>query len=1074
VLLTGANVKQWRDLDLRLGTASTPHEVKVRPIENLADAFHLMTGETRVERVLAAYCEQIRTEWQIMRNGDPSPDGENHRLDHFIEPHLKLADSEQDSSEREEHRHDEEHDPATKDSPHRLQGGVSELVSQHLLQDDRWPVIFEDAGVGKTVLTLYLQFLLTGRDEADRELPWKPMLVVRCEQPWPNDIRATLEAAVADVCEGSDLTPAELVTVLLNERRIVLILDGMDQVSDDAITAFQTQLFAQENRKQNEKLRIIITSRAYRVRQRQKKDILFGQGRWQSFQPELFDEWQQEAYLADLPEESLNELMPQRELVRDLTPYPVVLKLIREMVEAAQESRTPLRSFKVRGDLYLMTAERLLERAFLRLDEVEQSGDIPNLLQAIACIAIEMMLKTRADHGYSVPARMIPKLKTAARARFVIGGGSEDAWQRCERLMQNTLLTDRCLLQDNDSQNLSFRSLKMLEFFAGLYLGAWADESIVEALRPFIGSEQWFWPWRFAIELEHMQFSDGDPVHDDDALRHSLTALVQLPKGFHRPSELIVRAEGALNRTGIIAALHQQFIDLLHSDEVWPEQIPRATIDCFASRETVARWRADIERRREEFRRAYCSSAERGPDAPSTLNAPGVRGDEQDGWPVTMEWASWTVGQIAAQLVPEYQVRTLIENGVLTARRWKQIAPQGWNWFIHPAAHGVTETDDATLNAIAICQLKAWESHGFIDRWTDPVLNSEVYFPHDERNFVAIYPLNEHGEVADDFVVRFRESLEAQAKYSAEQIDVQLDRLRLKGHDSWIDARVTRVTCSHAASASDRDHDVLLTSNHDFRMSPIWLQSVAVSRAQHSLFDHKAAMDGLDGCLLEYKLANNSWFCETDFGSPKPDPTFGTEEGPDDYAGANPAPDVPAIGVTFWDSAAFSLWCGQYLPSEVHWQFGARFGRRATDEWYETQWCRSSLQQSYLIPLLPVRWTSARRFLMTNNRTREQDYSLEYALASSVTGLWQMNVNVGEWVVVFESHCPGEERKNSSTNSEFETCLPQGSFGCVLRNNLCYYIPKPLKLEYREAIEPDWEGCSLSFRLLSPQTIMNS
>jgi formylglycine-generating enzyme required for sulfatase activity len=530
-------------------------------VHTLAEAYSLLKGDAEIEDVVLGCAKQAVDDWNDLCTGHANRVGsEDHKLDIYIEPHLKILQdghaggNQRDTSERPEALQGED---SARDPYSRLDGGLDQLIGKYLLEDNRWIVLTEDAGAGKTVFTWRLRARLS---EWDR----RPFLVVRVEGTWPHHIRTTLEDAVRPKCHHG-VTAKAVIDALLEERRVVILLDALDQAGVESVERFETFLRGDTETSLAHRLRYVVTSRAYRYNE--KKGNLFQSARWLLACVELFDEAQQDAYRdrwmarhADRVE-LWDRLIPDREAVADLVRFPVVLRMVRGILEAARPDGSDLIPFRNRGDLYWQTAEDVVQQCFKAESRSRKDVSLYKLLEAVSCLAIEMLLTTRAEHGYVVPTILIDDLKDHARTRF----SSPEKWPEYESLVQEVVVSDRSLLEANDRENLSFRSLKMLEFFAGVYLARFArdrwrtrvstegaylsdaerqtsHENFRAELTPFVGSEQWYWPWRFAIELPEMQTRDGAPVHNDLALGQSLGALLRRPENFARPNELIWRA----------------------------------------------------------------------------------------------------------------------------------------------------------------------------------------------------------------------------------------------------------------------------------------------------------------------------------------------------------------------------------------------------------------------------------------------------------------------------------------------------------------------------------------------------
>jgi formylglycine-generating enzyme required for sulfatase activity len=521
--------------------------VSPRPFKNLHDLLHAMTGDERVERAVAAYAQQAAAEWMSLRQGNAPPDyTDNPRLDAYVEPQLSILVP---------------HGKAPRGRPtyQRLDGGVDQLIQDSLLRDDRWLIVTEDAGGGKTVLTWRLRAGLSAWSPS-------PFLAVRFERHWPTDFRAALESAIG---QCRDITPAEVVSKLLEQRRIVVILDAFDQASRPTQDELDQRLAGDETLARQ--LRVILTSRPNAVSERRANH--FAGERWQFVRLELFSEQQQADYRAQLPSDVQGHWSrvvafsaEGRREAEDVLRYPIALRMIREYIETTPKS--DLRPFRNRADLYWKVSQTLLDRAYRGAERTKRPEDRGLLTEIIAGIAIEMMLRTRSDHGHSVPQLQIADLKRAARRRFQ---GTEAQWDRCDTILQDTYLTDHSVLKENSDQELSFPSLRMLEFFAGVYLARYATAGLGADVGPHIGDDRWYWPWRFAIELDEQDTR----IAQDDSLAASLPALFQPPKSHLRPTELMFRAWQVLERGGrldprcltvrdrVLGGYRRQFVEIL-------------------------------------------------------------------------------------------------------------------------------------------------------------------------------------------------------------------------------------------------------------------------------------------------------------------------------------------------------------------------------------------------------------------------------------------------------------------------------------------------------------------------------
>jgi hypothetical protein len=133
--------------------------VEVHKFESLPQLIYAMTGDERMEAVVASLARQAIGDWQQMRAGNPRPSGEDHKLDVHVEPYLSVHVPN-------EHREDLSEEPPeanhTRETFQQLERGVQPLIHYWLTQaPEKWLLITEDAGGGKTVLSWQLRAALS-------------------------------------------------------------------------------------------------------------------------------------------------------------------------------------------------------------------------------------------------------------------------------------------------------------------------------------------------------------------------------------------------------------------------------------------------------------------------------------------------------------------------------------------------------------------------------------------------------------------------------------------------------------------------------------------------------------------------------------------------------------------------------------------------------------------------------------------------------------------------------------------------------------------------------------------------
>jgi hypothetical protein len=511
-----------------------------------------LTRGFQIDQLVAGDAQAMLAHWTRARKGEPL-EGERHHLDVFVKPRVSVRVEQSVSAQG-----------RTEEKWETLPAGVKSLLDLHFIPSDQWLVITEDAGGGKTVLSWLLAAALSRH--AGR------FWVVRYEGRFPEDLRKDLEQRLQSRLRVAGLTQTarEVLDDLLAQGRVVVIYDALDQDnSSTAVDRIHALRHSNPDDCLRNGLRLIVTSRPYAVNQHHTS--VFQLADWRHFRLELFDARQQTDYRAQLQrlaesrkagdgvrvQSAYGQLLPDPDAVADLLAYPVVQSQLRSIIESqlgSNGTRT-LRPFRNAGDLYWEVANRLLDRAFKSRRYADTLSIRAKLLQLLACYGYLMMLKYR---DYRVPQMEIETIHASMRDRCNV---SENDWKDYEEILQDTAVTERLLLKENVKRELSFPSLKMAEFFAGLYLGRYCDERVVHELQPQIGMGEWNNIWRFVAELSETSDGDGHSVCQPNGLRHSLQALFAVPDmGKLRPTESMFRAWQVLTRNAWLSEVREQVL----------------------------------------------------------------------------------------------------------------------------------------------------------------------------------------------------------------------------------------------------------------------------------------------------------------------------------------------------------------------------------------------------------------------------------------------------------------------------------------------------------------------------------
>ncbi len=556
--------------------------IDIKPATNLAQVYAALTGDARIERVIAAYCQEISTGWTWARE-DPSD------MKYYVEPHYSLLVE------------GEGHGPLDSSQIHRLQvpggprgpryepvattGDSAEDELVKLVQSNRRLCISEDSGAGKTIFTRRLQAFLCGDFGRKQVLDGKPCLVVRFERlsyGWPADFRKDLVSRLAELVQPyctkkSEQESREVAQWAIDHDRVVLILDALDQVTDKSCVESLHEFLTPPIEKTP---RMILTCRSFAVT---KWPGLFAKLGWRHGRIEGFNVRQQCLCLWDVfpgtqgirrpatedegPSErecydALNYLVADYDEVAEILRVPQVLAHIRQL---HWEGR--LRPFHSRGDLYQQMERAVLEAAAVRLlGERPPAGKVRQWRRLIAAAAFEMMSR-KTHYDYAVTGAEVVDIQEAGSRRCQATYDFRD-WQEIEEASQ---CTNRQFVEGSTGDFFGFKHRGAMEYYCALHLidnvePGWVrratDEQIAAgrppircgepALAKFANDPDWHWAYRFAIELatdarRHNRQDDDLPAQVCPNGEKTLASLAELylprAKGQGpRPTELIFRA----------------------------------------------------------------------------------------------------------------------------------------------------------------------------------------------------------------------------------------------------------------------------------------------------------------------------------------------------------------------------------------------------------------------------------------------------------------------------------------------------------------------------------------------------
>ena len=547
--------------------------------------------EAECRTVLRAYNRRCRDDWQREK---PQP---------FIAPRLAIRKTESEVLDRsavDRIDHAQQHVPLLSDDE-KKQSGKGLAVEQYRRLFEKQPekatsrkaatrarlCVTEDAGSGKSVFTRHLQSVMASKEGQQAFFDGEPGLVVRWEgreKSWPFDVRGDLKNALTGLCDDRSVTAEQVVDFAIQHRRVCLILDALDQVTDYLTpqgtlidrSLLLDKIFSFLKSDEGLNCHVVITGRSYAVTQ-EGDGRRFPHHEWMFATLEGFDERQQRRYLREfLSGREWKDFLPCHAEMAELLQVPVILSLIAEIGGDIARARHQPRNHAVlehlqnRGDVYLRAHEKLAERAAANLDSVSDS-DLARWELILAAAAFAMMCDKMQRRNYAVVGtHAVANLRQATRrwARQVAGEplSAEDQikpndWDTLTLFSQ---LTKHKSVEKSSPSILSWKHRGWMEYFAGLYLARYASVEAAEEAAKFSNDADWFWTWRFAIEANL-------EVAISDLRSRSISGLFRRPTSGRRPNELIYRACTMLQSTNqecnALDRFDSEFRELLNASD---------------------------------------------------------------------------------------------------------------------------------------------------------------------------------------------------------------------------------------------------------------------------------------------------------------------------------------------------------------------------------------------------------------------------------------------------------------------------------------------------------------------------
>jgi hypothetical protein len=519
------------------------------------------------------------------------------RLDLYIAPELEFNRARPNEEERWELVR------AVRES--QLQEALREVFHdterKHLL-------VMDEAGAGKTITSLRIQKLLSGKESSQEIFPDSQRRIV---VHWSGGIPATksghprlpqlLKAWVATLEDDWDEKrdnhkwrdfKEQLLASLAYAReqgRLILIVDAWDEFSQADREKLKRVFQATSNR-----VRWIFTARDYAV-----KDTLALAGKDKLFEPLQFRQLRLKPFTEELQNEYMQRalgavawrtwLQGPKEGWEELLELPYVF---REIVRYVAETGTNNPVWSSPSDLFVQFAREMIVRELMksanqavleklnqwlqeRVDAVNEWA--AHIERAMGCVALEMACREKwpkvigdevSNRKNGIWANAKRRFLASCKSAGVSDEDAEKLWQWAKNFVRESQLHKGATQGDLREESIAFRNRRVLEMWAARYCTKYATE---QDLRPVAGSDlvtvryclgktSWFDVWRAAIRMP-LRSEEKKHGADRETYLNCLKVLFERPlrETNRRPTDLMWIAEQWLRGTR-----ESEMVDELH------------------------------------------------------------------------------------------------------------------------------------------------------------------------------------------------------------------------------------------------------------------------------------------------------------------------------------------------------------------------------------------------------------------------------------------------------------------------------------------------------------------------------
>jgi len=454
-------------------------------------------------------------------------------------------------------------------------------VFQKIRQEGKNLLISDHAGAGKTILTRKIAQLVA--DQAIVEGSDRPLMLFRFVKPLPISKFASIkQLLLADTTlKKLDLHEAEcerLIDFALKNRRVIVILDGLDEFADHESHSFLELLREYSGKRHDSDLSdpkqvtTIIAGRQHAIDAKIEKVFKlnqFSRIRIEPFAKELQDEYFYGKNGSQTKNPNRNPLAKSKRFEsndwRDVLPQdddtldeviglPHTLIQIRQAIQSCveDENQVELIRFVSQSHLFLYTSNGLMMHA-LKDPKLEPNDHFEDSVES-ECILLTKLLgivawrMTLAGYRRSVSPKKrqdipaeIKEIKQATQQRCekslqITSEKFEKAWKLLERIA----LKHRGITESFQADYLAFRNARIQELHVARFLTQHATAEDLVELRKKIGDEGWARILILAAQMPlGMELGADEGVYAD-----TLKCIFSRPsdKTHRRPTEVMWRA----------------------------------------------------------------------------------------------------------------------------------------------------------------------------------------------------------------------------------------------------------------------------------------------------------------------------------------------------------------------------------------------------------------------------------------------------------------------------------------------------------------------------------------------------